>query len=268
MMRIDICMWAKNGERFLPIVLPRIEEVIPSENINQKIFVDDHSIDNTVEIAKDFNWSIYENKLGFVSGGVHEALRHVKSEFFASFEQDVILAKNWWDKIPSHVCNNERVALAQGVRLPTLKSLRCILAYSNEKHPEILKQGFSIDNNFYRTKIIKRIDIPMECPISVDLNLRDRLRKHGYKWIVDSSVVSNHIRLSLIYQLRHSKKLFLLAKRKQALQCDSLKSHFARLLFSPIRGLEITIKKNCPEAFFVYPILKLNTLLMKAMKPR
>lgn len=58
---VDLVMWARNGERFLQRVLKRIEKVILHEEINQKILVDDHSTDNTVKIAKQFNWSVYTN---------------------------------------------------------------------------------------------------------------------------------------------------------------------------------------------------------------
>jgi glycosyltransferase involved in cell wall biosynthesis len=88
-------MWAKNGERFLPLVLSRISQVIPDENVNQKIFVDDHSTDRSREIASEFNWIVYPNLKGGIPNGANEALRHVTSEFFVSIEQDIILAKDW-----------------------------------------------------------------------------------------------------------------------------------------------------------------------------
>jgi len=50
-LKVDLVMWAKDGSKTLSIVFKRIEEVIPSENVNQKIFVDDHSVDNSVKIA-------------------------------------------------------------------------------------------------------------------------------------------------------------------------------------------------------------------------
>jgi glycosyltransferase involved in cell wall biosynthesis len=50
--KVDLVMWAKNGENVLPTVLKRIDEVIPQENICYKILVDDHSTDRTTEINK------------------------------------------------------------------------------------------------------------------------------------------------------------------------------------------------------------------------
>jgi len=64
-MLVDVCMWAKNGERFLPIVLKRIDDVI-GRDVNQKIFVDDSSTDRSVEIAKSFGWKVYPNIKGYI----------------------------------------------------------------------------------------------------------------------------------------------------------------------------------------------------------
>lgn len=52
----------KNGEKFLPKVLKRIDEVIPIEFVSERIMVDDHSKDNTEKVAKDFGWMVYRNR--------------------------------------------------------------------------------------------------------------------------------------------------------------------------------------------------------------
>ena len=53
--KVDAVMWTKNSEKFLPLVLTRIEEVIPSDVIFNRIIIDDHSTDNTIEIAKKWD---------------------------------------------------------------------------------------------------------------------------------------------------------------------------------------------------------------------
>jgi len=64
--KVDLVMWAKNGARMLPAVLKRVNEVIPSEAINKKIFVDDHSTDGSSVIAKHFGWLVFPNEKGGV----------------------------------------------------------------------------------------------------------------------------------------------------------------------------------------------------------
>lgn len=60
--RVDVVMWTKNSSEFLPLVLRRIEGVIPSEVLGKKMVIDDHSTDNTVEIAKNLGWDVHENQ--------------------------------------------------------------------------------------------------------------------------------------------------------------------------------------------------------------
>lgn len=110
-LKVDLAMWIKNGEQFLREVLKSIEQAIPEENINQRIIVDDHSEDQTVRIAKDFNWQVYPNPAYGISSGANEALRHVQTEFFVSLEQDVMLNKDWWTKMSAYL-TNPNVAVA------------------------------------------------------------------------------------------------------------------------------------------------------------
>ena len=90
-MKVDLCTWTKNGSKTLIPVLKRIDRVIPAEEVGEKIAVDDSSVDSTVKILKEFNWKVYPNRRGFINGGTTEALSHVRSKFFVSVEQDVLL---------------------------------------------------------------------------------------------------------------------------------------------------------------------------------
>jgi glycosyltransferase involved in cell wall biosynthesis len=162
MTKVDLVMWVRNGEFFLPAVLRRIEEVIPRENVASKIMVDDQSADQTTEIAKNFNWKIYRNPEGGVSSGANEALRRVRSERFVSVEQDLVLARDWWERIPP-LLEDERVVAASGIRVPDKpEALRLISEYTNER---VLRQtltdpgfryGKTLDNTIYKTELLRR----------------------------------------------------------------------------------------------------------------
>ncbi|MGP8069988.1 MAG: glycosyltransferase [Candidatus Bathyarchaeia archaeon] len=97
--RLDVCLWTKNSAKLLPRTLQRFEEVVPAEMVGKKILVDDHSSDNTTEIAKGYGWLVYENPKSGVASGANEALRHVSTPFFNSIEHDILLAKEWWPRI-------------------------------------------------------------------------------------------------------------------------------------------------------------------------
>ena len=140
--KVDLVMWTKNGAETLPLVLKRINEVIPDEFVNNRIIVDDHSVDNTREMAKSFGWRVIFNERSGISNGANTALKHITTEYFISFEQDLLLAKNWWEKIPKFM-NDEKVAVAQGIRIstePTLKKLDEYY-YSRVKHNNMLDQS-------------------------------------------------------------------------------------------------------------------------------
>ena len=124
-MKADLVMWAKNGASMLPLVLKRADEVLPNEVIAKKIFVDDHSTDESREIAKDFGWEIYPNEKGGIACGINTALKHVECEYFISLEQDLVLAKDWFEKVPKHL-KNPRIVSSQGWKLPNHPILRKI----------------------------------------------------------------------------------------------------------------------------------------------
>jgi glycosyltransferase involved in cell wall biosynthesis len=248
-----------NGEKYLPITLKRIEEVIPSENVNRKILVDDHSIDNTVKIAKDFNWEVYTNPRSGIPSGANEALKHVKSEQFISIEQDVILAKNWWEKIPNYIENKE-VVVAQGIRMSTNKILRKMDEYIYSRlRKDPLRFGLSMDNNIIRTKVIREIGgFPDLCPTCMDVILMKILVSRGYKWVIDEKVISDHLRTSILGYAKHSYKLSQrCAGTKYCSDVDiPLMGGFRLFLTSPFRGTIMAIKKRCWQLAFVYPLIR------------
>jgi glycosyltransferase involved in cell wall biosynthesis len=92
-MKCDVVMWSKNGGRTLPKVLPQIDRAVPAEVMHRKILVDDHSMDNTVKIARDFNWEVYKNPEGEISAGANEALRHVGIRTFKNFWKSKIVMR-------------------------------------------------------------------------------------------------------------------------------------------------------------------------------
>ena len=80
-----------------------------------KLIVDDRSSDNTREIAKACGWTVTLNEGNGISDGANTALRHVESDLFESFEQDLLLALDWWNKIPAYLLDSN-VTVASGMR--------------------------------------------------------------------------------------------------------------------------------------------------------
>jgi len=253
-----------NGAKYLPIVLKRIDMVIPYENINRRILVDDHSIDRTVEVAKDFNWEVYINPETGIPSGANKAFKHVEMDYFVSLEQDLVLAGDWWEKIPKYM-EDEKVAVAQGIRLATQEVLRKLDEYHYSrigKSGDILRDlirlgGISLDNNIIRTKVIKELGgFPTSCPVCMDINLmRKIISETNYKWIMDKNVISDHIRSSIFGEARHLYNA--MCRCANTSYCGTpIQTGFRTLLLSPGRGILLTASKRCPELFFAYPLIR------------
>jgi glycosyltransferase involved in cell wall biosynthesis len=269
--KVDLVMWTKNGEGTLPFVLKRIAQVIPSAFVNKRIVVDDCSSDKTREIAKAFGWAVVFNEGGGISNGANTALKQVESDFFISFEQDLLLAYDWWQKIPRYL-SDLTVAVASGIRFVDYPlSIRRIEEYSAENYRKLEKEGLyslyvkTLDNTIYRTEIIRRLgEFPMiPSSVGVDCAMSQRVFLGGYQWKVDYNVVSVHLRPGLKGELAHnywygtcSDEL----ERAMFQRNASTRGMLLRFLFSPARGIEIAIKKRAPEAIYIYPLMRLSYL--------
>jgi GT2 family glycosyltransferase len=252
--KYDVCIWAKNGARYLNPVLKRIDTVIPKENRGKKIFVDDSSIDNSVEIAKKLGWTVYPNKRGGVSGGFNEALKHVETEQFISIEQDVILGANWFNVVPK-LMEDKDVAVAAGIRIPSHPILRAIYEdkLQNEFAGEILT---SLDNNVWRTDAIRDVGgIPTDQKSGADKELFVKLAEKGYKWVVTRDVKSIHIRDGIKSTLEHYRSASLRSYRKQRLGDMNSSQVTNKFRTGMERALRIAVRKNEPSILAVYPYM-------------
>jgi len=231
-------MWTRNSESTLEPVLRRIEQVIPNENVNQKILVDYRSEDETTGIAKKYGWAVYEAKEGGIGSAANEALRHVKTKFFISVECDVILAKKWWERIPLHM-SDPMVAVAQGVRVATNRILRVSdMVRVNCKMPYR-----SIDQNIYKTRIIRSIGGFPNVPTATDLTLQENVIKSGFKWVTDKTVVSLHMRQGVWQQGKH---IFEMTKRNTRMDEVEIKKNFRGFALSPFYGFKLAKRKKMP----------------------
>ena len=272
-------MWTKSGEKFLSSVLNRIDSVIPYECVNQKILVDDHSNDRTVEIARDFSWTVYENPSSGISAGANEALRRVKSPFFVSFEQDLLLARDWWSKIPSCL-EDPKVAIASGVRFPDrpvgLKKLHQYLTKKSREEVFILHKGgqtkpymygMTLDNTIYKTKIIEALGgFPwVNRNSGVDVILAYKISDAGFRWMVDYDVQSTHLRYGLGSELRHEEwHGYTLSEISHRIRQEIGKRPYvtkwrtlSRFIFCPLRGLSIALTMDEPSIVYIYPLVRL-----------
>jgi glycosyltransferase involved in cell wall biosynthesis len=258
-MKADLVIWAKNGASMLPLVLKRADEVLPNEVIAKKIFVDDHSTDESREIAKDFGWRVYNNKNGGIACGVNTALKRVESKYFISLEQDLVLAKNWFEKIPKHL-EKPNVVSAMGIRYPDDPILRKMHEFSLDKSDFTMG---SMDNSMWKTRIVKFFVVIPEYLKYGAVDSYMGLRLRGFESVVDPSVVSVHLRKGgLKGEIKRYYFMGLYAPRMKGNSIDEteLKRAFKIAVFSPFRELEVAVKKRCPQITCYYPLIRFSFL--------
>lgn len=252
--KVDVVMWTKNSEKFLPLVLTRIEEVIPSDVIFNRIIIDDHSTDNTIEIAKKMGWAVYDNQGNGIYDAVETALKYVTCEFFISIEHDIILSKEWWEKMNRYM-KDDTVAVAQGVRVATSPILRKLDEYLIERGGDKSKSCISIDNNLYRTAALRKFKLNVtshrqSCAV---------LEENGFKWLIDRHVISDHIRPNVKYLIMHDYKMHKLSAPQ--IRRQRIARNFMIFLFSPFRALQICWRKKCSQMLIIYPLDRLAILM-------
>jgi glycosyltransferase involved in cell wall biosynthesis len=278
--KIDLVMWTKNGAKTLPLVLKRINETIPKENINNRIIVDDQSTDSTRKIAQKFGWTVVFNEGKGISDGANTALRLVRTEFFASFEQDLILSHDWWNKIPKYLDDTE-VGAASGMRFASQPlGVQKIQQYVAKKYRGEQKLsswlrtrknaaftlGSTLDNTIYKTKIIRDIGgFPkIEVNAGVDTTLAYRIKKAGYSWIVDYNVQSEHLRSGLRQELAHQywygtqvhEIWQRIAKETNQTPPISQWGIIYRFAISPFTGLFMAYKTREATIAYIHPLIR------------
>jgi len=246
-LKIDLVIWTKDGEKTLVPCLKSIERAIGHDQVNQKIAVDGHSKDNTKTILKQFGWTVYNAEKVGIPFQAKQAISLVETPFFASFEQDIILNPQWFQLALRHFYEKENVAVVQGVRVSLNKTLKVIEASALNKK---IRQS-SMDNNLYRTDIIKSLDLPLKYPLGFDRALQDLILNKGFKWIVDKQLVSLHNKQSF---MQDAKKIC-----NDITRCEYMRDNvpFFRVLklfcFSWVRGFQMGLKSKYPLVIFAYP---------------
>jgi len=273
-------MWTKNGAQTLPKVLKRINEVIPEAFVHKKILVDDESTDETRQIGTSFGWTVIPNEGHGISDGANTALKAVTSDFFISFEQDLLLAPHWWQKIPP-LLEDPGVAAASGMRFADrpigVKKMQMYVGkkYRGEanlspwlksRDMSAFTLGKTLDNTIYQTKIIRAIGgFPkLRINAGVDTTLAYKIDHFGSKWIVDYNMQSIHLRKGLRQELNHQywygtqlheiwRKIGNETKKPPPVTKFGV---IRRFCLSPFTGLFMALETKEPSILYIHPLIR------------
>jgi hypothetical protein len=149
---------------------------------------------------------------------------------------------------------DERVAIAQGVRVATHPVLRKLDEYILERKNVREDIWISIDNNIYRTAFVRALGVNL----LTNHNSRaiKRIEENRMRWVVDRTVISDHIRHGILPYINHAYKMQLLAVTGKLHRLIM----FRKFLLSPLRAFHIALKKKCPQLIIVYPLIRLAIL--------
>jgi glycosyltransferase involved in cell wall biosynthesis len=251
-------MWTLNGEETLDQSLSSIDKNIPKDEVCHQLIVDGGSTDSTPAIAENHGWKVVRSARG-IAKQANEALSRVDTEHYASFEQDILLSPQWFKKI-TKLASQDDAAVAQGIRFvvgsPTMR------AVDRENFARTIGRGplASIDNTLCKTSIIRGVGgyrTSNDPRKGVDSLLLESIGNTRYRWVIDQTCVSGHLRPSLAYHLRHSLQGYQL----KLWQLEPTREQFRLFGASPFRGAELAAKYHSPRILLGYPILRWAALL-------
>lgn len=264
-------MWTKNGQSTLPAVLKQIERVIPKEAVNKKIMVDDQSTDNTKQIGLDHGWTVIPNEDHGISAGANTALKHVEMPTFCSFEQDLFLSNEWFNKVYPLI-HKENVAVASGVRFPTgpsaVKNMEILghKDYLSKLSRGVTKKsmhGQTFDNTAYRTNVIRSLggfdyiksNAGQDCSLSLKV-----MKTKKYVWEVNYDVISLHLRPNnYMNELRHQRwyagafREIYSSNKVPLPSVMTTKAFMYRFVKSPLTSVKLLRRTRDPLLFYYYP---------------
>jgi len=278
-------MWTFNGAAFLPAVLKRIDEVIPKQFVNKRVISDDNSTDETRRIAESFGWTVVLNEGKGISDNANTALKHVESDHYVSFEQDLLLARDWWNLIPPAL-SDSKVAVSSGMRFSDRpQGMRRLQQYVAKKYrgeaqleswlkgreTAVFTLGKTLDNTIYKTKIIREVGgyPQMASSSGVDTLLAYEIAEHGYGWCVDYSVQSVHLRTGLMQELNHQywyarqlNELWRKINEKSKVRTAPVTEFgvLYRFATSPFTGLFMAYQTREATVAYIHPLLRLYYL--------
>ncbi len=255
-MKVDLVLWTKDGERTLPFVLDRLNKLIPKEHVNNRILINDHSADSTPLIAQKNGWQQILNEGHGISAAANTALKHVDTQYFCSFEHDIILSALWWNKVALKITKSNAVAIS-GVRfLPQNHPCYNIEKYLMLHSPDF---GKTLDNTIWETETLRKIGgFPKISNAFCETLLHTRISELNYEWIVERNVESLHYHKDLANERNHYNfyGYNTPALQMRLNQKPSFSYAIKKMIKSPITGAKMAQKMQDTRLILSYPLCR------------
>ena len=257
-LKIDLVIWTLNAGATLERCLLSIAKAVPESAVCHRHVIDGGSADATREIAERLGWNVVTAKQRGIPFQANQALELVDTPVYASFEQDIGLNPDWFAMLIPRLLSSPKTAVVQGLRAASgSKYLEAIDGYG-VRHGLIPRWIYSIDNNLYRTDVIRSVGgYPPDCAVSADGAMRNNLLRKGWNWKVCREIVSFHYRDSFVKHLRHV--VIQSAEHKVLWETYPeyrIPDKLGRFVATPLTSAKMASEAHTPGVFFAYPLLR------------
>jgi glycosyltransferase involved in cell wall biosynthesis len=198
---IDVILLTKNSEQVLEGCLRSIYRNVPVERL---IVVDNHSVDNTMDILRRFD-ERYHNVVILHDSGTRATARqkgiaNVETEWFMFVDSDVVLCQDWYEKALNYV--NSDVGSVWGIEVWSTIKNRTTLKLFLWITRKIFELRGGTHDTLVRTCLVKDIKIPRDLHVFEDAYIRDWIVKKGYRAVACYNPFCVHFRPESIWTLK------------------------------------------------------------------
>jgi glycosyltransferase involved in cell wall biosynthesis len=229
--QVDVVLLTKNSEHLLEKCLKSLYQNVPVKSL---IVIDGYSTDRTLQILYEFQRK-YGNVALFQIQGSRakartEGIRRVSTEWFMFVDSDVILCKNWFDRVQADL--SQGIGAVWGLNvdvIPNVKNKRILSMQSI-----VAKQAFYLRGGMHDTLILHKavvgVNIPEHLHTYEDAYLVHWIESHGFKVSIGSNIYCMHNKPPSNWSLKNG-----VEQAKSEVQNCLVYSHLYRyLLFYPI----------------------------------
>jgi len=200
---IDVILLTKNSEQVLEGCLRSIYRNVP---VKRLIVVDNHSVDNTLDILRGFD-ERYHNVVILHDSGTRATARQkgiafVETEWFMFVDSDVILCRDWYGRALS--CVSSDVGSVWGIEVWSTIKNRATLKLFLWITRKIFDLRGGTHDTLVRTCLVKDIKIPRDLHVFEDTYIRDWIVKKGYRAVACYNPFCVHFRPESVWTLKGS----------------------------------------------------------------
>jgi glycosyltransferase involved in cell wall biosynthesis len=193
---IDVVMITKNSEK--PLLNMCLKSIYANIPVNRLIVVDGYSTDETVPILKSYsNVEIVQMKGGRALAR-QRGIDEVETEWFAFVDSDVVLCKDWFDKIKSVIASNTGAVWGVAVPIAPSDLKRCTAVskfYQKSLEDTMLIEGNRrgmLHDTIIHTDSVKDIIFPARLHVWEDQYVKQHITRKGLYWKATSRAYCHH----------------------------------------------------------------------------